>query len=408
MRLTTNLIYDRSLQGILETQKKLVRANDVLVKQTNILKPSDDPTGATKVVRFDEDLSRLEQFSKNTIQLKNQLSTQETALTGINTSLTRAHTLAIQAGNGAFDDTDRRAMAVELDLIKQEIADLMNSKNSQGEYIFAGAKSDKPPFIQNSSGSYIYQGDENVKKIQISETLKVDSGIPGSGFSIFEDTAARNGVTISGSSTASGSYSIQNGDSFDNFHKQNYVKIPPNPAGSNDYSVVFGTGTYQVQDNGGTVLDSGNFTAGTPINFKGLEFNISGTPTAGQQLDFTLNDPAKKNILNSLDELISRLQNPQIGGDSLNETIQNTLFSIDQSQQNVGFARSEIGGRMNVIDSVDMSNKDLEINVKSAKAKVSEADFAEAVTELQKQETAYQVSNTTFGRITGLSLFNFL
>ena len=204
MRLTTNLIYDRSLQGILETQKKLVRANDVLVKQSNILKPSDDPTGATKVVRFDEDLSRLTQFSKNTIQLKNQLSTQETALTGINDSLTRAHTLAIQAGNGAFDDTDRRAMSVELDLIKQEIADLMNSKNSQGDYIFAGAKSDKPPFLQDSTGKYIYQGDENVKRVQISETLKVESGIPGSGFSIFEDTAARNGVTISGASTAAG------------------------------------------------------------------------------------------------------------------------------------------------------------------------------------------------------------
>ncbi|WP_440904096.1 flagellar hook-associated protein FlgL [Catenovulum sp. SX2] len=408
MRLTTNLIYDRSLQGILETQKKLVRANDVLTKQTNILKPSDDPTGATKVVRFDEDLARLEQFGKNTIHLKNQLSTQETALTGINTALTRAHTLAIQSGNGAHDYTDRRALAVELELIKGEIADLMNSKNSQGDYIFAGAKSSQTPFVQDSSGNYVYQGDENVKKVQISETLKVESGIPGSGFSIFEDTAARNGVTIAGTSTASASYRLDNGDSFDNFHKQNYLKIPPSPAGSNDYSVVFGTGTYQVQDSGGTVLDSGNFTAGEPVKFKGLEFNVNGTPTAGQQIDFTLNDPAKSNILNSLDELISRLQSDETGGDGLNDIIQKTLFSINQSQENIGFARSEIGGRINVIDSVDMSNQDLEINVKEAKAKVSEADFAEAVTELQKQETAYQVSNTTFGRITGLSLFNFL
>ncbi|MER2492612.1 flagellar hook-associated protein FlgL [Catenovulum sediminis] len=406
MRLTTNLIYNRSLEGILESQKRLVRANDTLVKQTNILKPSDDPTGATKVVRFDEDLSRIEQFGKNTINLKNQLSTQETALTGINDALTRAYSLSIQAGNGALSFTDRRAVATELNLIKEEIADLMNSKNSQGEYLFAGARSDQPPFVENSAGEYVYQGDENVKRIQISETLKVEAGIPGSGFSIFEDTDARNNLSIAATSTASGTYRLQNGDSFDAFHSQNYVRVPPNPAGSNDYSIVLGTGTYQVQDNAGNVLDSGNFTNGEPVNFKGLEFSISGN--AGDQLDFTLNPPAKSNILNAMDSMISLMQTDESGGDNLNDVIQNTLYSIQQAQENIGFARSEIGGRMNVIDSVDMSNKDLEINIKEAKAKVSEVDFAEAVTELQKQETAYQVANTTFGRITGLSLFNFI
>ncbi|MCU4676427.1 flagellar hook-associated protein FlgL [Catenovulum sp. 2E275] len=406
MRLTTNMIYSRNLDGILESQKRLVRANDVLNQQTNILKPSDDPTGATKVVRFDEDLARLEQFSKNNISVKNSLSQQETIMTNINESLTKANSLVIQAGNGALGYADRKAIATEISLIKDEVLDLMNSKNAQGEYIFAGAKSDQPPFVLNSAGEFVYQGDENVKKVQVSETLKLDVGVPGSGLAIFEDTSARSSVSLNASSTASGDYRLADGDSFDKFHKQNYVQIPPHPAGSNDYRVILGAGTYQVEDSSGTVLQSGDYADGDKINFKGLEFDISGT--AGQSIDFTLDSPNKKNILNALTEMVNMIQNSETVGDAYSDKIQQTLYSLEQAQGNLGEARSEIGGRVNVLDSVKLSNTDQEINIKEAKANVSEADLAEAITELQKQEVAYQVSSQTFTKLSGLSLFNFL
>ncbi len=36
--------------------------------------------------------------------------------------------------------------------------DLMNSKNSQGEYIFGGNQSKTQPFIKDASGNYVFQG----------------------------------------------------------------------------------------------------------------------------------------------------------------------------------------------------------------------------------------------------------
>lgn len=406
MRLTTNMIYNRNLDGILESQKRLVRANDVLNEQTNILKPSDDPTGATKVVRFDEDLARLAQFKKNNVSVKSSLAEQETIMTNINNSLTKANSLTIQAGNGAYSFEDRKSIAAEISLIKDEVFDLMNTKNAQGEYIFAGAKSDQPPFVKNSSGEFVYQGDENVKKVQVSETLKMDTGIPGSGLAIFENTDARSSVTINGTSTATGEYRVASGDSFDKFHNQNYVQVPPNPAGSNDYSLVLGAGTYQVEDNAGNVLDSGDYTQGEPIEFKGLEFKVDGN--AGDSINFSLDAPNKKNILNALDELVNMIQSSENLSDSYSDKVQTTLYSISQAQQNIGEARSEIGGKVNVLDSVALSNTDQDINIREAKANVSEVDLAEAITELQKQEVAFQVSSQTFTRLSGLSLFNYL
>ncbi len=411
MRVTTNQIYQNSLNGILENQKKLLRAQDVIVKQSNILKPSDDPAGATKVVRLDEDLGRLKQFEKNTVLLKNSLSNKETALTSVNDSLTRARTLTINVGNGSLSHTDRKAIAAELSLIKDEMADLLNTKNTQGEYIFAGSKSSAPPFVEDATGSYVYQGDENVKKIQISETLKLESGVPGSGFGIFEDTDATSTATISGASTATGSYDLFDQDTYEAFHNRNYVAVPPNPAGSNDYSIQIIAGSnYQVVDNGGTVLDTGPFdTAGTgrdSIRFAGLDFDISGG--LGDQLDFSLDPPNKKNVLNSMDDLVNLLNSQETTDDNFLATLQATIYSLDQSQENISNARSELGGRMNVVDSVSLSNTDLEINLKEAKAKISEVDFSEAISDLQKHETALQAAHQIYTKVTGLSLMNFI
>ncbi|AWB67947.1 flagellar hook-associated protein 3 [Saccharobesus litoralis] len=407
MRITTNQLYQNSVNGILETQKKLVRAQDVLIKQSNVLKPSDDPAAATKIVRLDEDLARLEQFEKNTILLENSLENKEVVLGNIHGSMQRARTLAIQAGNGAMNDQDRRAMASELEQIRDELFDLFNSKNGQGEYIFSGSKSSDPAFVKTSNG-YEYQGDENVKKIQISETLKLDSGVPGSGFAIFEDTEARSTLSIdTASSTASGSYSVFSSDQFEAYHKSNYVAVPPNPVGSNDYSVVLTSpSVYEVRDNGGTVLDSGNLDSENKFVYAGLQFQINGT--TGDQLNFTLDQPNKENTLNSLTSLINTMNNAENTSDDYFEELKSAIYSFDRSMENVSSARSQIGGRLNVVSSVNLSNLDQEINLKEARAKIEEVDFSEAITELQKQETALTVANQTFSKVTGLSLFNFL
>ncbi|WP_111976555.1 flagellar hook-associated protein FlgL [Algibacillus agarilyticus] len=404
MRITTNQLYQNSLNGILDAQKRLVRAQDVLVKQTNILKPSDDPAAATKVVRLNEDLARLDQFEKNTILLENSLENKDVVLNNIHSSMGRARNLTLQAGNGALAKQDREAIAIELEQIKEELFDMYNSKNGQGEYIFSGSKSSEPAFIQGSDGQYEYQGNENVKKIQISESLKIASGVPGSGFAIFENTDSRSTISIDAASTATGSYRVNSGDQFEAFHRQNYATIP---ATNNEFNIVLtAADAYEVQDNAGAVLETGNLSSENKLNFKGLEFTVNGN--AGDELHFSLDAPNKDNTLNSLTQLIDKLRGAETLNESYYSEINAAVYSIDESMGNVSAARSEIGGRLNVVTSVNLSNLDQEINLKEAKAKISEVDFAEAITELQKQEVALQAANQTFSKVTGLTLFNFL
>jgi flagellar hook-associated protein 3 FlgL len=50
----------------------------------------------------------------------------------------------------------------------------------------------------------------------------------------------------------------------------------------------------------------------------------------------------------------------------------------------------------------------LEISNKVARSNIDEVDYAEAVSELSRQETALQAAQATFSRVTGTSLFDFI
>jgi flagellar hook-associated protein 3 FlgL len=113
-------------------------------------------------------------------------------------------------------------------------------------------------------------------------------------------------------------------------------------------------------------------------------------------------------MLNTLTDLIESLNTSETQTEDLNELVQSSIFSFDNAMQSVSAGRSEVGGRLNVVSNVNLANIDQQINLKEAKAKISEVDFAEAISDLQRHETALQAANQTFGKVTGLTLFNFI
>ena len=70
MRVTFNSKFNQGLDGILNTQKRLLRAQDQMIKQTKILTPADDPSGSAKVLGVGQNLSQLSQFEQNGIAVK--------------------------------------------------------------------------------------------------------------------------------------------------------------------------------------------------------------------------------------------------------------------------------------------------------------------------------------------------
>jgi flagellar hook-associated protein 3 FlgL len=407
MRISTGQLYDRSIQAVLENQGDLSDIQQQLASGKKLLRPSDDPVGAAQVIRLTEEVDLINQYKKNSNLLTNSLEQEETVLKSIDTAVNRARVLMIQSGNGIVGPEDRKAIGIEISQIKDQIFDLMNSRNPAGEYIFAGFQSASPAFSYNPSATgnkYNFEGDSGENKIQISDTVKVQMN--NSGKDVFADVLSRLKTSISASvGVTSASLDIQQQSAFDKFHKANFDGVTP---ANNQFRVTILSATQAQISNVGTaaVLDTVSFSSGTPFLYNGLELDIEGT--VGNTVDFQLARPHKQNIAETLNNFIIALSDGDISDGAFDEALKDALKGTDNSLTSMANSLSALGGRGNVTDAVYASNLDLEIANKSARSNIEEVDYAEAVSELSRQEAALQAAQATFSKVTGTSLFDFI
>jgi flagellar hook-associated protein 3 FlgL len=410
MRLSFNMKFNAGLDGILNTQQKMNRAQDQLTKQTRILTPADDPAASAKVLGLDQNLEQVAQFQNNSVLLKNNLALEETVLTNMRSSMDRARVLTIATGNGAYTDVDKQAVAQELRNIQVELLDLMNSRNSEGGYIFSGFQDKKQTYsLNNASGVYEFNGDDGRRALQISPTIALAGN--DSGKFIFENVNARFKTTpavISAGGATAATVAVTDQSQFDAFYKQNYDSLTP---ANNNYNLVLtAPSTYEIQRNGAALIPpvTGAFTPDAPIPFNGLTLTVSGAAAVPGQVDFSLQAPQKKNILTTIGEFITALENPALANFNFNEAISDTLTQITSASTNVDSFLSSIGGRVNVLDSVFGTNEDLTINNKAYRADLAEVDYAAALTEITKQEIALEAISSTFVKVSGVNLFDYI
>lgn len=407
MRISTAQLYDRSIQAVLENQSDLSDVQLQLSSGKKLLTPADDPVGAAQVIRLTEEIDQINQFKVNNNLLNNSLEQEETVLGSVNDAIDRARVLMVQSGNGIFTADDKRAIAIEIEEIRDQVFDLMNTQNSAGEYIFAGYQSESPAFSFNASSpgnKYSFEGDNGFNEIKISDSVNLQ--VNNSGFDVFENVSARNKASISGSvGVTESSMQITEQANFEKFHENNYDAVD---TANNEFRLTIVSATQVQVTNVGTgaVLDTVDFESGSDLLYQGLEFNITGT--TGDSVDFELAPPEKKNIAETLNDFVIALSNEDLSDSDFEEALTDALTGADNALTSIGESVSAIGARMNVADSVLASNLNLQIANQTARANIEEVDYAEAVSELSRQETALQAAQSTFSLVTGTSLFDYL
>ena len=407
MRISTAQLYNRSIQSVLDNQGTLSDIQTQLSSGKKLLRPSDDPVGASQLIRLTENIDLLQQYKKNNNLLTNSLEQEETVLSSINSTVNRARVLMIQSGNGIIGSDDRKAIAVEMEQIRDHTFDLMNSRNPAGEYIFAGFQSASPAFSFNASASgnkYSFEGDQGVNKIKVSDTISLQAN--NSGRDVFEDVFSQYKATITGSVGATSSQlSMQGQTDFDKFHSANYDAVT---AINNEFKVTLLSDTQAQINNVGTgdIIETVNFSSGDAFLFNGLEIKIEGN--TGDTIDLQLEPPEKKNIAETLNDFINALYDKDISNSDFDKALSDSLIGVDNSLTTMGEAISAIGGRMNVAEYALASNLDLDITHRSARSNIEDVDYAEAVSELSRQEAALQAAQATFAMVTGTSLFDYI
>lgn len=406
MRLSTSQIYDKGLSSVIDRQNKLVKVQDQIARETKILTPADDPAGKAQTLALTDRIKQNEQFQKNSQLVLNDLSRQESVMSNISESLFRAKELFVQAGNGAYDFTDRQSLALEIEVLRDNVLDMMNARNENGAYLFAGYQTEVKPFELNPvTGVYDYLGDNGAKQVQVTSSLQIQSST--SGAEAFQQTPVelRARVGNVGGDVTGASTLLTDRAQFEAFHTANYDK--QNPA-NNLYQVALddGAGTFSVTDSGGNVIASGPYVAGESIEFNGVQVNPQGAAANGT-IEIRLGQP-QQNIATVLNDMVNLLNNPNINDAQLAEGIEFGLTDLDAAETSLGGVRARTGSRMNSANTAILTNADFAIANKDTRSRIQDVDYAEAMTELTKQDTALQAAQATFTRITRLSLFDYL
>ncbi|WP_165729503.1 flagellar hook-associated protein FlgL [Pseudoalteromonas sp. 31A1] len=417
MRLSNNLMYQNNINKILDNQQGVANAQERVTTGEKYLTTSEAPAAISQGMLYSNKIQTNEQYTKNINQLNGRLETEETILQSINTNIQQAQELTIQAGNGAYTKDDLKSIASELSGIQQTLANLMNTRSEDGKFIFSGYQDSTQPYqFDSAAGEYTYNGDQGQHQITIAEGVSIKAS--DNGFDTFEKTNARlnvesNTASVSGSITAASVY-VDGQAEFDKFHQANYNADPTASATANTYSVLVSPGatatdpqTYEIYRDGAALTPAvtGEVTD-EPIDFAGMKIEFEGS--APGQLDFSLEKPGKENVLNTLQSLITGLNDGTLEGDDFQEVLADGLVQLQNASEQVVFTQASLGGRMNAVDSVSDSNLAQDIQNKSNLSDLVEVDMAEAISELTKQETALQASQATFGRLTNLSLFDYL
>lgn len=159
MRVSTSMIYNSGLRGMMSLQSELYRTQNQLSTGRRILTPADDPIGAAEALQISQSKGVNAQFKNNQADAAVQLSLTEGIVGSVGNTLTRVSELAAQASNPMLDDAQRGMIAAELKLQLETLRGLANTQDGTGLYIFAGFQSAQEPFALNASATPPNPGD---------------------------------------------------------------------------------------------------------------------------------------------------------------------------------------------------------------------------------------------------------
>lgn len=389
------------MNAMMEQQSALAKLQNQVALGYRVSTPADDPIAAVHILELQRAQSESEQFAKNSTLAKNRLSLEEQAMIDVGNVLTRVRELLVQAGNvGTLSDNDRASIATELAARLDELQDVANRQDGNGEYLFSGYSTKTQPFSGGDGTPISYVADQGSRQLAISTTQRVADS--HNGFDVFVNIAEGNGTfatAVNMGNTGSGAIDV--GSVVD---RASWVP--------DDYTITFtAPNTYEITDSAAppNVVATGTYTPGAAIQFNGVSVQVTGTPALGDT--FTVNRSRNEDIFKTIGDVVSILRQPAgnaVANAKLASTLQGSLQQLDQATDHFLGVRAEIGVRLGTLDSTDASREATDIDIASSLSDLRDLDYAQALTKMNQQLVGLQAAQLSYTKISGLSLFNYL
>lgn len=397
MRISTNQMFQRATDGILDQQSQMSKTQIQLSTGKRVVTPSDDPTAAVQILQLQHSVDITNAYQTNIGYATSSLTSEEQAVSGVTDILQRVRELALQANTGLLDDPARQGIAQELQQNVKGLLDLANSQDSNGDYLFAGYSTNTKPFSQTSTG-FSYAGDQGQRFIQIGASRQV--AITDSGSDVFQAIPNGNGTFVT---------------SYNNANTGTGVLDPGQVTNSaawvrDTYTITFLTPTtYEVRNSSAALVTNGAYQSGAAISFNGIQVSVSGAPAAGDT--FTIAPSTKQDVFTSVQNLAVALSTNVTDATSqakLSNDINQALVDIDRAMEKFTNVRAAVGARLNAVDAQKSINDDLISTTQATLSSEKDLDYASVISLYNRQLLGLQAAQQTFVKMQNMSLFNFI
>lgn len=142
----------------------------------------------------------------------------------------------------------------------------------------------------------------------------------------------------------------------------------------------------------------------------GASIVVSGKPSDGDS--FTVAPSTSQSLFQTMQNLLGILRS-SIGTSTYTTTqfsneLSAELTNIDQAMDNVLRIQSDVGTKEQEIESLGTSSSDLAIQYKSTLSDLQDLDYNKTISDFLQQQMNLQAAQSSFAKISGLSLFNYL
>lgn len=390
MRISTNFIFENSRRIMQQSISNLLKVQEVMASQRKINRLSDDPVGAGKILNTDAMISQTNEFLRNlgTAQTLSQLydSSMESAV-GV---LSRVKELLLAEANSATSTPQtREAARIEIVSLASQMVSIGNLQYGD-RFLYAGYLDDTAPFLDltvavaPAGGGIVTRSEVSDPALVTGDVYQIVFTAPG----VFDVVNVTQAYTVLSAQPYTSGGIIQ----FDGIT----ISIsddpgpPPGPTTGDAFNVTTTPAGQYVGDQGVIKLEVEQDVF-RQVNFTGDRvFNGVGLPPGSVDI-FALFERAN----------VALRANDQI-------EINQLLADFDQATDQMVTQQSLAGSRQNLFSTTTDRLLDVNMQLKMLVSELRDVDVTEAVTELQKQENAYQAVLHAISAVIQPTLLDFL
>lgn len=415
MTISTGLFYDRAVSQLTTSKSDLAKLQEKVATGKELNRASDSVDTAVNVSRLKSAIANLDGFADSLNAVNDKLRVEESYIQGVTDVLTKIKTLTIQGANASYNASDRAVIALEIRELTDEIKNLANGIDPSGNYLFSGTRVRTAPYQEDESGIIRYQGDQVETQLNFTKTRT--SVVGRSGPDVFQavtvgqqsevvpanyevsfqgvlEAGDRYSITIDGqefAKTLTGGQTLA--DLMGEFKQDIDLAVDAGDLSEIAVSISGDTLTVSATDGYVRKVSASAINVLDGDNTQDIRIRLANSPDPG---------PQRMEFFESLQQVAEFMETGS------QDQIQTKLYHLDQMIDISTRALADLGVEMSTIDMELNLNSELKTSLEATLSSEEDLDYTKAITELQSRLLSLEAAQSSFAKISSLSVFDYL